>query len=94
MATDIMATSTTELTLFHSIRLARLVWFARASLKMRTISLRSAQVRELESLKRLKSELEVGGEGCFESLITVAEHEMDQADKNNEDGGINMKNER
>ena len=43
MATDIMATSTTKLTLFHSIRLARLVWFARASLKMRLASLRSAQ---------------------------------------------------
>ena len=42
IATDIMATSTTELTLFHSIRLGRLVWFARASLKMCTISLRSA----------------------------------------------------
>jgi hypothetical protein len=30
MATDIMATSTTELTLFHSIRLARFTRFALA----------------------------------------------------------------
>ena len=41
MAADIMATSTAEPTFFHSIRLA--AWFARASLIMRTISLRSAQ---------------------------------------------------
>jgi len=40
-----MATSTTKLTLFHSIRilLTRFIRFALASLKMRTISLRSAQ---------------------------------------------------
>ena len=45
MATDIMATSTTKLTIIHSIRirLARSACFARPSLKMRTISLRSAQ---------------------------------------------------
>ena len=44
MATDIiMATSTTKLTLFHSILLTRFTRFALASLKMRTISLRSAQ---------------------------------------------------
>jgi len=39
MPTDIMATSTTKLT--HSILLTRFVRFALASLKMRTISLRS-----------------------------------------------------
>ena len=38
MATDIMATSTTELTLFHPIRLAHFTRFARPSLKMRTQS--------------------------------------------------------
>jgi len=45
MATDIMAASTTKLT--HSIRLAR----ARPSLKMRTISLRSAQTPPTPSSK-------------------------------------------
>jgi len=44
MATDIMATSTTKLTLFHSIRLTRFIRFALASLKLRTILLRSAQI--------------------------------------------------
>ena len=43
MAADIMATSTTKLTLFHSIRLARLARFARAPLKMRLASLGEAQ---------------------------------------------------
>ena len=38
-----MATSTTKLTLFHPIRLARTTRFARPSLKMCTISLRSVQ---------------------------------------------------
>jgi len=39
MATDTMATSTTKLTLFHSILLARLTHFSLASLKMRLASL-------------------------------------------------------
>mgnify|MGYP006086775443 CR=1 FL=1 len=50
MAADIMATSTTKLTLFHSIRLARSVCFALPSLlKMRTISLRSAKAPRTHS---------------------------------------------
>jgi hypothetical protein len=39
MATDVMATSTTKLTLFHPIRLAHFTRFARLSLKMRLASL-------------------------------------------------------
>ena len=46
MATDIMATSTTKLA--HSIILTRFIRFALASLKMCTISLRSAQDSNLE----------------------------------------------
>ena len=51
MATVIMATSTSKLTLFHSIHLARLVWFAHASLKMRLASL--AHPKPPISLKKL-----------------------------------------
>jgi len=54
MATDIMATSTTELTLFHSILLTLLTRFALASLIMRTISLRSAQYTVLSKRRLLK----------------------------------------
>ena len=54
MATGIKATSNTKLTLFHLILLTRLTRFALASLKMRTISLRSAQTRPRQcSLARL-----------------------------------------
>ena len=42
MATDIMATSTTKLTLFHPIRLTYFTRFAHPSLKMRFASLRFA----------------------------------------------------
>jgi len=49
MATDIMATSTTKLTLFHSIILTRFVCFALASLKILTNSLRSAQIERLQA---------------------------------------------
>jgi len=45
MTTDEMATSTTELTLFHSIRLARFIRFALTSLKMRLTSLGAAGMR-------------------------------------------------
>ena len=55
MATDTVATFTTKLTLFHSIRilLARSTRFARASLKMRTISPRSEQRPEGEPVQAL-----------------------------------------
>ena len=53
MATDTVATFTTKLTLFHSIRilLARLVRFARPSLKMRLASL--AQLPQLGIFENL-----------------------------------------
>jgi len=54
MATDSMDASTTTLTLYYSTQFV-FVWlarFARPSLKMRTISLRSAQIRDLEAQVR------------------------------------------
>ena len=54
MAIDILATFTTELTLFHSIRLARFIRFALASIKMHLASLgadlRKHQVPRVEGL--------------------------------------------
>jgi len=52
MATDIMSTSTTELTFFHSITFVWLARFALASLKKCT-SLRSVQEDRLEGLHRV-----------------------------------------
>ena len=48
IATDIMATSTTKLTLFHPFRLAHFTRFARPSLKMCLASLRSAQSHDFQ----------------------------------------------
>ena len=55
MATDIMATSTTKLA--HSIILTRFIRFALASLKMRTISLRSAQIRLRKNVTEANTKL-------------------------------------
>ena len=49
MYCNVMATSTTKLTHSIRIRLARLVWFALASLKMRLASL--GAVREIRLLR-------------------------------------------
>jgi len=48
-------TRTTKLTLFHPIRFARSVCFARPSLKMRTISLRSAQSSAFNVLQHIQT---------------------------------------
>ena len=55
MATDIMATSTTKLA--HSIILTRFARFALASLKMRSISLRSAQIRLRKNVTEANTKL-------------------------------------
>jgi len=50
-----MATSTTKLA--HSIILTRFIRFALASLKMRTISLRSAQIRLRKNVTEANTKL-------------------------------------
>ncbi len=64
MATDIMATSTTKLT--HPIRLARLVRFARPSLKMR-LACTAQELATLEKLVKLRTQ----------ALIAVEKHVHD-----------------
>ena len=81
MATDIMATSTTKLTLFHSILLTRFTRFALASLKMRTISLRSAQHQLALDVANDKLAAEKRASGRRMSWKETPDHEVFVAEK-------------